>query len=808
MLGERERGGAGHEQPGGGEGTCRARVGLGGVGEPAVHGRHPEDERRAPLERRHDRRRREPARVDDAAAAAQRPEDPEHEPVDVEERQRLDEHVAAVPAPRVRERIEVRRDRSSWQLDALRRSRCPGRVDDQRGSLVVARRAVAVGRSGGARRHPRQRRERGGQHRVPRGDDEVGPAVGDHVGELALARRRVHRHDCDPGGERPDDGDDRVQRRRRVDGDAVGAGDPRRDPTGCARQLVVAEALAGDRDRRPRLARGELRQQHPAQRRRRPVSRSAIAARLPGGAPGNRRARAPVRRSTAPRDVCSRPGGRPAGSPGAARTGRRPDSVILAHVDAVTRLGVAELLREYGARRLSPVEVLDACRRAASRRSTALVGGFTALCLERAREEARRGRGGVGAGRGARRSRGSRSASRTCSTRRACAPRTARRCSTTHVPARDAEAVAPGARGGRDPRRQDADARVRVGDHVRQRAAGLGAQPVGARARLRRLERRLGGRARGGRGAAGARQRHRRLDPRAGRVLRRRRPEADLRPDQRAPAPGRSPARSTIPGRWRRRPRTRRCCSRRSPASTTPIPSTVDVPLGDVRGELGRGLGGLVVGALPRPRSSSRSPPTSATSTTRRCARCEAPARASSRCALPEAELDPPGLPDDPERRGARHAPARRASTRRGATSTAPTCSAGSSAAERGDARAVPRTRAADRERVRAALRAPLPVVRRAPHAGQRGLAAADRRGDGRARGRRADVPRSRDELHDAAGSRRPARRAPCAPGSTRSGSRSACSSRRRPGRRRRVLRAAQGLFEATPEVQSRRPAL
>ena len=54
-------------------------------------------------------------------------------------------------------------------------------------------------------------------------------------------------------------------------------------------------------------------------------------------------------------------------------------------------------------------------------------------------------------------------------------------------------------------------------------------QPVGPRARARRLERRVG---RGGRGrarAVGDRHRHRRLDPPAGRALRDRRAEADLR---------------------------------------------------------------------------------------------------------------------------------------------------------------------------------------------------------------------------------------------------------------------------------------
>jgi aspartyl-tRNA(Asn)/glutamyl-tRNA(Gln) amidotransferase subunit A len=56
-------------------------------------------------------------------------------------------------------------------------------------------------------------------------------------------------------------------------------------------------------------------------------------------------------------------------------------------VDGVTRLGVAELIQAYATRRLSPVELLDAV---ATRIEAIdpLVGGFTALCLDRAREEA------------------------------------------------------------------------------------------------------------------------------------------------------------------------------------------------------------------------------------------------------------------------------------------------------------------------------------------------------------------------------------------------------------------------------------
>ena len=192
---------------------------------------------------------------------------------------------------------------------------------------------------------------------------------------------------------------------------------------------------------------------------------------------------------------------------------------------------VEGLLGEFAARRLSPVEVLDACA-ARIDAVDGLVGAFTALCLERAREEAvaseaawargerSRARGGPVRGQGPVRLRGRAHGVRLADVRRA-RPDARRR------------GGRPGTRGRRDPRRQDADARVRLGHHLRQRAARLGAQPVGARSRLGRLERRLGRRARCGRGAARARQRHRRLDPRAGRVLRHRRAEADLREDQR-----------------------------------------------------------------------------------------------------------------------------------------------------------------------------------------------------------------------------------------------------------------------------------
>ena len=63
----------------------------------------------------------------------------------------------------------------------------------------------------------------------------------------------------------------------------------------------------------------------------------------------------------------------------------------------------------------------------------------------------------------------------------------------------------------------------------RTRRSGRRAIPGGPDARAGRIERRLGGRGRGGHRAARARQRHGRLDPPAGVALRRRRREADLR---------------------------------------------------------------------------------------------------------------------------------------------------------------------------------------------------------------------------------------------------------------------------------------
>ena len=109
-----------------------------------------------------------------------------------------------------------------------------------------------------------------------------------------------------------------------------------------------------------------------------------------------------------------------------------------------------------------------------------------------------------------------------------------------HVPKADAYAVRRAKRRGRDRRRQDAHARVRVGHHVQQPALPALPQPVGPGADPGRVLRRQRRRARHGPARARARHRHRRLDPHPRRVLRRLRPQADLQPD---PGDRRLPAR-------------------------------------------------------------------------------------------------------------------------------------------------------------------------------------------------------------------------------------------------------------------------
>ena len=128
----------------------------------------------------------EPAEVAQLAAAAQRAEEAEHEPVDMEQRQPVREHVLAGPLPGIGEPVEVRRDAAPRQDRALRPAGGAGGVDDQRGVLVAGvdggqLAAAGVEVDGEAARRVLEL----GQGVLGRADDRVRAAVGEHVLELA-----------------------------------------------------------------------------------------------------------------------------------------------------------------------------------------------------------------------------------------------------------------------------------------------------------------------------------------------------------------------------------------------------------------------------------------------------------------------------------------------------------------------------------------------------------------------------------------------------------------------------------------------
>ena len=343
----------------------------------------------------------------------------------------------------------------------------------------------------------------------------------------------------------------------------------------------------------------------------------------------------------------------------------------------MTEHSVEGLLREFAARRLSPVEVLDAC----AARIEAVDGARRRLHGALPGAGARgggRGRGGVGARRGAPargdpvrgqgpvRLRGRAHGVRLADVRR-------RTCRT-----RDAEAVA----------RARAAGAILVGKtQTHEFAWGITSvnELMGTAHNPWALERVSGGSSGGSAVVLAAGEVPLALGSDTGGSIRV--PAAfcgivGLKPTYgRISAARRLAARPLARpsrGRWRRRPPTRRCCSRRSPVSTPADPATGR-----------RAARRRARRAPPRARrarrrhsaptsSSSRSPPTSAPSSSATVRTLEAAGARLVEVALPEARARssrPSGRSRAPRRSTRTGAPA---STRRGATSTAPTCSAGS----------------------------------------------------------------------------------------------------------------------------------
>ena len=210
MLARWQRGRARDEQARTRRAAPERRVVLDGCGQPAVHRGHGEEHRAAVVELACDRFRREAPDVDESAAEPKRPQHPEHEAVDVEEGQTVDENVVGRPFPDLGQRIEVRGERPPRQDDALGQAGRPGRVDDERRRLRIRLLRQRHGRGPGRRRddlEPWNRPKDGRQLGAGRAEHERGGAVRDDMCELPLPRSGVDRHGRGSRGERRCDSD-------------------------------------------------------------------------------------------------------------------------------------------------------------------------------------------------------------------------------------------------------------------------------------------------------------------------------------------------------------------------------------------------------------------------------------------------------------------------------------------------------------------------------------------------------------------------------------------------------------------------
>ena len=181
--------------------------------------------------------------------------------------------------------------------------------------------------------------------------------------------------------------------------------------------------------------------------------------------------------------------------------------------------------------------------------------------------------------------------------------------------------------------RQDPHGRVRDGRLGHQPAPRHAVEPVGPRGRAhaRRVEQRLRGGGRRRLCAVGDRHRYRRLGAVAGVVVRPHRSQDDDRPGQHLRHPAARARRSTRPGRWPARSRTRRCstasCRARTRSTRAPAASRRTTRCRCCR----RGVRGLRLGPHAAMRSATASPPRCSPPTTRRSTRWRGSAPRSSR---------------------------------------------------------------------------------------------------------------------------------------------------------------------------------
>ena len=179
-------------------------------------------------------------------------------------------------------------------------------------------------------------------------------------------------------------------------------------------------------------------------------------------------------------------------------------------MDSLCDLGAVELRRRIGTKEISPVELLEACLERIEAVNPA-VNAVTAMCVDRARNEAKAAETAVRRARTCGCCTACRPASRISRRPRTSSPPTARRSIATIVPAYDNVMVGRVRAAGADRGRQDQRAGVRRRLEQPQPGVGRHRQSVQSDAQSRRLVGRLGGGARHRHAAGLHRLGHRRL---------------------------------------------------------------------------------------------------------------------------------------------------------------------------------------------------------------------------------------------------------------------------------------------------------